>query len=154
MRAVRGDQRGELVAAGHQHQALRRAGQQRPYLFGITGVVEDHEDPPVGQQAAVQGGLRAQPGRDALRRYDQGVQEVPDGLGGLQQQPVRVEAAQVDVQLAVGKSLAYVVCPAHHEGALAHPRGTGHRRDDDRPLRLLRQGQQAVQLAQFAFPAD
>ena len=40
------------------HQAAGRAGQQRPDLLGVAGVVQHDQHPPAGEQAAVQRGLR------------------------------------------------------------------------------------------------
>lgn len=55
--AVRGDQPGQGVAAGDDGEAAGRAGQQRPYMVAVAGVVQDDEDPPPGQHTAVEGGL-------------------------------------------------------------------------------------------------
>jgi hypothetical protein len=60
---------GSLVAAGDQDQAAGCAGQQRPDLRGVAGVVQDHQHPFAGQLAAVQRGLGVQVDRDPLRRH-------------------------------------------------------------------------------------
>lgn len=51
--AVRGDQAGEPVAAGHQHEAAGAAGDQRAYLVGAGRIVQHDEDPLAGEHAAV-----------------------------------------------------------------------------------------------------
>jgi hypothetical protein len=51
--AVRRDQPGEPVAAGHHHRAGAAARQQRPDLFGGGGVVQHDKHPPAGDLAAV-----------------------------------------------------------------------------------------------------
>ena len=46
VRALGRDQAGQVVAAGDQHEAAGRAGQQRAHLVGVAGVVEHHQHPP------------------------------------------------------------------------------------------------------------
>jgi dimethylglycine dehydrogenase len=53
MGALGGDQAGQLVAAGDQYGAARRARQQRTDLVGIAGVVENENHPPAGDGAAI-----------------------------------------------------------------------------------------------------
>ncbi|GAA2875949.1 hypothetical protein GCM10020220_076820 [Nonomuraea rubra] len=80
--ALRRDQAGQLGPAGDQRQAAGRAGQQRAYLVGVEGVVEQDEHAAPGQQAAVEPCLRLQRGGDQLGRHLEGVQEQPYRLGG------------------------------------------------------------------------
>ncbi len=47
----------QLVAAGDQDEAVRRAGEQRSDLVGVQRVVEDDEHTPAGQNTAVERGL-------------------------------------------------------------------------------------------------
>ncbi len=75
-----GGQPGELVATGHHHQAVRRAGQHWTDLLHIAGVVQHQEDSPLREDAAVQAGLRLQAGRNLLRRHAQRLQEPPHRL--------------------------------------------------------------------------
>jgi len=90
-----GDQPGQPAAAGHHDQAPRRTGQQRPYLRAVVGVVQYHQDPPAGQQAAVHRGPRVQSGRDPRDRYAERVQEPVDHVGRRHRRLLRMEAAQV-----------------------------------------------------------
>ena len=78
MRAFRGDQAGELVAAGDQDQTGQAAGQQRTDLLGVAGVVQDDQHPPVRQQAAIQVLLGFGCGRDLAGRHPQRVKEPAD----------------------------------------------------------------------------
>ena len=71
-RATRPAQR---VTAGHHHHAGRGAGQQRPDLLHLAGVVQHHQHPPVGQQAAVPGGPVVWLRRDVLAGHAQRAQE-------------------------------------------------------------------------------
>ena len=50
---VRPGQSGQAVARGHQHRAVRVAGQQRSYLPLVRRIVEDHHQPAAGEQRPV-----------------------------------------------------------------------------------------------------
>jgi len=97
-----GDQAGELAAAGDDDHAAGRAAQQRPDLGGVPGVVQHHQHPPAGQQAAVQSRLGIQADRDPPGRHLEGIQETPHRLGRARRRLGRIEPAQVHVQLPVG----------------------------------------------------
>ncbi|WP_064273282.1 hypothetical protein [Streptomyces sp. RTd22] len=125
---VRGDQTGQLAAAGDEGQTAGAAGQQRTDLVMVPGVVQQDEDTPVGEQTAVQRGLRVQPGGQMLRGHAQGVQHPGDGLRGLSGRPAGVEAAQVEIQLPVGEPFGDTVRPVHRQAALPDPR---HAADHD-----------------------
>jgi hypothetical protein len=140
-----GDQAGEAVAAGDQHEARGGAGQERADLVEVACVVEDHEDPLVRQQTAVQGGLRVQIARHTHRRRLQRFEEVPDGLAGLERLPDGIESAQVDVQLAVGEAVGDAVRPVDRERGLPDPGGAGDDRGCRRSGRLDRGGEQFIQ---------
>nr|WP_232075338.1 hypothetical protein [Phytohabitans suffuscus] len=60
VRAVGGDETGQLVAAGDDDRAAGRAGQQRADLVGVAGVVEHDQHAFAGYQGAVQADLRVQ----------------------------------------------------------------------------------------------
>jgi hypothetical protein len=75
VRALRGDQPGQLVAAGHHDQAGGRSGQQRAYLFGVGGVVQHDQHPAVRQQAPVRADLGLQPGGHPAGRDVERLQE-------------------------------------------------------------------------------
>ena len=147
--AVGGDQPGQLTAAGHQDQAAGRAGEQGPYLRDVARVVQQDQHPPAGQQAAVQPGLSLRGGRNLRSGHAQRVQEPADRVGRQQRSTRRVVAAQVHVQLAVGKPLRDLVGPVHRQRRLAHPgravdRADHHRRREFRPVQQLGQhGQRA-----------
>ena len=107
--------------------AAGRAGQQRPDLLGVAGVVQHDQHPPAGQQAAVAAGalVRARPGcpgraRPSARRNP--AQRVGGGhrLAG-------VVAAQVHVQLPVGEPVGDLVRPVHGQRGLADPGGAADR---------------------------
>lgn len=96
---VRPGQRGQAGPAGHQDRAAGTSGQQRPYLPLVNGVVEDDQQPPVGQEAAehrhpLVGVLgNRHPG------HPESAQEGAEHVGGARRLAV---AAQVGVELAVG----------------------------------------------------
>ena len=69
--------------------------------------------------------MRVQLGGDALGGYVEGVKEAADCRRGRQRGTGRVEAAQVDVQLPVGKLLGDLVREADGQGGLADPGGPG-----------------------------
>jgi len=158
-RAVSGDQAGQPAAAGHQHQAAGRTGQQRPYLPGVTGVIQQHQHPPPGQHAAVQRRLGVQARRDAGRRHVQRVEEPAYGLGRGHHLPARAGPAQVHVQLPVREPVGHLVRPVHRQRRLAHPRRTGDHRDHHDPLTrhrvtgLQRRRERLGQAAQLRRPA-
>ena len=153
VRTLGGDQAGELVAAGDDDRAPGCAGQQRPDLLGVAGVVRDDQYPPAGEQAAVHVDLRGQLGRYPRRRATECLQEHPQRLARLHRRPGRVEAAQVDVELAVREPVPHLVCPVHGERGLTHPGGTGDRRDHDRGRLPAGGVQQRVKLCQLVGPA-
>ena len=152
--ALGGDQAGELVAAGHHHQAARRAGQQRADLVGVAGVVEHDQHPPAGQQAAVQ--ARPAPSRPAGIRCGgtpSASRNPRTASAGSSAAPGRVEAAQVDVELAVGEPVGDPVRPVHGQGGLADAGRAGRSRRYRRGRRRCRAAQQGVEVAQVRHPA-
>ena len=132
-RALGGDQAGELAAAGDDDQAARAGRQQRPDLIDVACVVQQHQHPLAGQQAAVQARLRVQAGRNPGGGHGQGVQEEPDGLDRGHRRPGRVETAQVHVQLPVRELLGDLVREMQGQRGLADP----GRPVDDRDHRRL-----------------
>jgi hypothetical protein len=148
--AVDGHQAGELVAAGDHREAAGGTGQQRAHLVGVPRVVQDHEYPLAGQQAAVQVDLRAEVGGDAPGRGVQRVEEAPHHLGRGGRVVVGVEAAQVGVELPVREVPAHPVRPVHGQGGLADPGGTGDGRDHHGAGGAA--VQDAVQPAQLLLP--
>ena len=113
VRALGGDQAGELVAAGHQDQAAGRAGQQRPDLVGVAGVVE-RRSAPAGRPARCgrapawasgSAGIRSAGTPSASRKPRTASAGSTGDRGG-------VEAAQVHVELAVREPVARPGAPS------------------------------------------
>ena len=52
--ALGGDQAGQLAAAGDERQAMRATGQQRTDLLHVAHVVQQHQHPAIGHDAAVE----------------------------------------------------------------------------------------------------
>ena len=142
--AVGGDQAGELVAAGDQHQAAGRAGQQRADLVGVAGVVQ-HDRASAGRPAGCGTARPGRPGRPgcAAGGTSRASRNPRTASAGSITVPVGVEAAQVDVQLPVGEPVGDPVGPVHGQGGLADPGGAGDRRDHHRGGLLAGRGQQA-----------
>jgi hypothetical protein len=144
---------GQLAAAGHDHQAAGRAGQQRPHLGGVPGVVEHDQQPPAGHQTEIQSGLRIWVLRNPFGGHLQGIQESPDRGGRAHRRTARIEPAQVHVQLPVREAVRNPMRPLQREGRLAHARGPADRGDHQRPGCVLRHLiQEFVELLQFAGP--
>jgi hypothetical protein len=127
--AVQGDQAGQLVATGDQHQAPGRAGQQRPHLLGVPGIVQDHQHPPAGQVGAVERDLLVWVRRNLPRGHPQCGQESAHRGHWGQRCAGGVEAAQIDVQLPIGEPAGVQVPPVQGQCGLADPGGTADRRD-------------------------
>ena len=148
--AVPGHQPGQAVPAGHQGQAGRRAGQQRADRLGGPGVVQQYQDLPVGEQAAVPGAALGQVVRDVGGTDPERAQEAGQHLarvGGL----LRPVPAQVDVQLAVREVLGHPVRPVHGQRRLADPGGTGQ--GHDHAAGPADAAGQPVQLGDLGVPA-
>ncbi len=129
--AVAGNQPGQCVAAGHHRHARRAPREQRAYLVGRAGVVQQHQHPPAGDQASVPGGPLLRVGGDVLSCHPQGPQESGHRVVGCHR-AVRVEAAQVHVQLPVGELVSHLMRPVHGQRGLADPRRSADRGDDYR----------------------
>ena len=129
-RALGGHQPGHLVAAGHHDQGAGRAGQQRPDLSHVARVVQDDQHPLAVQQAAEQRGPAVDVGRDPVRRHAQRVEEEPQRLGWLKRQGGRIQAAQVDEELAIGEPPGDLA--AEPDGECGLPRSRRARDDHDR----------------------
>ena len=152
--AVAGEQAGQPVPAGDQHQAAGAARQQRADLVGVDGVVQHHQHPPVGQQRPVPAGRRLHVDRDLFGRLAERTQQVRQRLHRAYRR-VDGEAAQVDVQLPVREAVrgpgvaqctASVVLPTPAMPAMAEM--TTDVRRPPGPVR-----QQLVQPAEVVGPA-
>ncbi len=125
------DEAGEAVAAGHDHRAAPRAGQQRADLFGVERVVEHDQDPSAGQGGAVERGRLVEPTGYVLGRHAQCPQErAEDGVRVLRAggRP----SVQVREELTVGEVLPGAVRPAHRQGRLAAAGDAGDHEDGRR----------------------
>ena len=150
---VGGDQAGELIAAGHEHQAAGCAGQQRAQLFGVPRVVQHDQHAPAGDQAPVEPDLGVQGGRDAVRRHGKRVEEGSDRLGRAHDGAGRVEPAEVEVELPVGEPVGHPVRPVQGERGLSHAGRSGHRRDDHGGGNATCRRQDRVQFGELVGPA-
>ncbi len=153
MGALLGDETSEPAAAGDEDEAAGGAGQQRPYLPGVAGVVQHDQDAPVGEDAAVEGGPRVEPLRDGLRGHAERHEEHLGHGVRKHRGAVRVVAAQIDVEAAVGEPVGDPVGPVHGEGGLAGPRHAVDDADDRGPGRSVSLGQQGRQVVEFGPPA-
>jgi hypothetical protein len=121
-RAMPGDQARQVVAAGYHDRARTGAGQQRTHLFGVGGVVQHNQHPASREQAAVPAGARrpgdVRPAGPGSVRVGQFRQEHRQRLRRGNRW-ARVVAAQVDVELTVGKSVRPRLRPVPGEGRLA-----------------------------------
>ncbi|MDQ0936197.1 hypothetical protein QFZ49_006172 [Streptomyces turgidiscabies] len=150
-----GGESGQRSPAGDQRQTPGGPGQQWPDLLGVAGVVQHHQHPPPGQQAAVQPDLRLQTGRDTGRRHPEGVQEPPYRLRRAHRRPTGVEPVQIHIQLAVRKGPLSPARPVHGQRGLAHPGGTRHRRDHHRRRLVDRGGEDLLEPGEFlAAPGE
>ena len=134
LRTVSGHQAGQRIAAGHQRHAARSSRQQRPYLPGPAGIVQDDQHPPAGQQAPVPGRALLGLGRDIRPGHAQGTQESRQRFA-CRHRLARTVAAQVHVQLAVREPPGHLMRPLERQRRLPHPSRPADRRDHHRPRR-------------------
>lgn len=148
--AVQADQADEPVAAGDDGEAVRRGGQERPDLLGVARVVEHDEDAAARQHGAVEVGLVLDVAGQVVVVDAESAQGLPEGgpRPGLGREGV--EAAQVEVEAAVGEAVGDPVGPLERQGGLADP---AHAADDGEPgpARALLQGR--VEPLEFALAA-
>jgi hypothetical protein len=95
-------------------------------VVGVANVVEQDHRAPVSEHSAVEGGLRVRVGGDARRRQTNGREESVKSVRRANRGAARVEAAQGDVELAIGKPVADPVGPVHRERGLLQS-GRAHR---------------------------
>jgi hypothetical protein len=151
--ALGGDQAQQPVAAGDDHPSRVAPRKERPDLLRVPGIVQDDEDSPVGDQAPVETNLLGQAHWDPVRRYGQGVQEDPDRLTWLHRRRRGLEAAQIDVELAVRERRSHSMGPVDRQRGLAHPSCAGHRADHDR-RRLAVLGQEQIKAGDLSLPPN
>jgi hypothetical protein len=153
-RPHRGDQAVKPVPAGDHDGAPPAAGQQRPHLVGVAGVVQQDQHPLPGQDAAVQGRLRVGRLRDLGTRHAQRLQEAADRLPGRDRTGGRVEALEVDVELPVGEVASRTVGPDRGQRALAHAGGSDDRPDPGLAAGLGALADQLVEPGKFRDAVD
>ncbi|OLE22040.1 MAG: hypothetical protein AUG49_20400 [Catenulispora sp. 13_1_20CM_3_70_7] len=112
----------ESPAAGDQHQAARRAGQQRADLRLVDGVVQHDQGPGAAQALPVEGGTLLGLLRDPLRGHVQSAQQPVQGLAGHARLEALGVAAQIDEQLPVGELLGQPVRGMDGQGGFADAR--------------------------------
>ncbi len=105
--------------AGDDDQAPRRGRQQRQHLSGVERVVEQEQDPPLGQGGPPQGGAAGLVLRHALVRHAQRAQQRAERGGRLHGLLDRRVAAQVDEEPPVRIRLRQLVRGPHRQGGLA-----------------------------------
>ena len=149
--ALGGDQPQQPVAAGDDQPSRVATRKQRPDLLGVPGIVQHDEDSSVGDQAPVETDLLRQAHRNPMGRNGQRVQEDPNRLAWRHGRCRRLEAAQVDVELAVRERRSHAVGPVDRQRGLAHPGGAGHGADHDRH-RLAFGGQEQIEAGDLPLP--
>ena len=122
---------GQPGAARHQHPAPRRPGQQRPDLSGALGVVENHEHPAAGQQAAISARPLVGGARDVLGRNVEVAQQPRQHVG--RDRRIGRGARELHVQLPVGKAVGAEVRGVHRQRGLPDAAWSRDRRDRRRP---------------------
>ena len=141
---------GQPVAAGDQHQAARRARQQRADVIAVAGVVEQDEHSPPGQRIAQHGRRPRDVAGHAVRADSERLEKPAHRVERLDASSV-VVAVQVDVELAV-EVVRDPVGPVHGKGGLSDPGHPGNRRDHDGTFCAAIQ--QGVELGEFIRAAD
>lgn len=129
------------------------------HLLGVRRVVQHDQHPPSDEQRPVQRGPFVEPERDVGGGESQREQDPGERLGGFQGRQMPVVPAQRHEELPVGEGVPGPLRPPQGQRRLAGP---GHAADHREVAALRRRdrqrgaarGQQRVQLAQFALPAD
>jgi hypothetical protein len=126
-------QAAEHPPASHQHRAAWTARQQWRDLGGVAGVVQHHQQSPVGDQGAEPRRRLVQLRRDPPGVDAQRAEEAAEHLERLHRRQAGGGALEVDVQLAVGKPLGEPVRDVDSQRRLADPAHPADRRDDHLP---------------------
>ncbi len=139
---------GQWRAAGDDHGAAGAGRQQGTHLGRARRVVQHQEDAGRGEERAEQGGGRVRVFGDVAGLGTEVAQECGEGLGGGERGHAGGGAVQVDVQLAVGKTLPQRMGDVEGEGALAD---AGHAADHGEAAFLGGEG--LLQLVEFGGSA-
>jgi hypothetical protein len=124
-----GDQPGEFVSAGDDHEAAGAAGDQRPYLLDLVRVVQDDQQASARDHGPVERRLGIEIRRNGGGADPKRLKETAQRGGRVERLPARVEAAQVDVQLSVGEAGGCPLAEVVRQRRLAHPSGPGDHHD-------------------------
>ena len=139
-------QRGQVPAAGNQHQAPAGAGQQRQDLLAAGRVIQHQQQLPAGQPVPPQRHPRLGPGRD-LRGRDPGrQQQAGQRVGRVDRLLPGGVPVQRQEDLPGREPVRQPVRGVHRERGLAHSGHPPDRVNADHPARIRRGPGQLVQL--------
>lgn len=134
---------------GDEGRAALRAGEEGADLGGVTGVVQEDQDPAAVQDGAVQRRAFLQGVGDGGVRRAEGAQERAEDRLRLRR-PL-AGALEVDVQLSVGERRACLVRHVHGEGRLADAADARERRHGHDLALALGGGGGGQDVAQFLY---
>lgn len=123
-RAGHGHQSAQPVPAGDDDETARRAGQQRPYLTGVPGVVQQDQHAAPGQHGPQTRRQRVLVLGEFKGRDTQRLQQGAQCLRGRDRGAHGGEAAQVEVELPVREARGDPAAPVNGECRLADTGGT------------------------------
>jgi hypothetical protein len=146
LRALSRDQSAQLAAARDDGHRASAADEQGTHLFRVVRVVQDRQYAPICEFATEQVGPGRNVGRHLSIRYAQRAEERLQ-RGCRRKRRARTEAAQVEVELAVGKQMRRAVRPMNRQGRLAHAPSTVYDDDFRRASAAGRLSARSIQLA-------
>jgi hypothetical protein len=88
---------------------------EQAHLIRISGVIEENEHPPTGQQMPIEPELLFDGGGYLVVRWLEAPQQDSHSLRRCHRRGAGAEPTQVHVELAVGKPITYLVSPVHGE---------------------------------------
>src|SRR5215475_5931228 len=124
MSAFRRYQTSELTPARDDHHASGTRRHEVVNLGTIKRIVGNDQNPATSQQTAVQGSSRFQACWYPFGRYAERVEEAAQRVLRPDRALLLRESFQVNIELAVGKALTYLVRGMHSQRALANARRT------------------------------
>jgi hypothetical protein len=113
-------QRGQPAPAGDQHQAARRAGQERPDLLVPGRVIQHQQDLLARDVVAPPCRPRVGPGRDLSRGHPGGQQQAGQRIGWVDRPLPLGVGMQRQEELPVREPVGELVRGVHRERGLAH----------------------------------